>query len=553
MESSDELYAAAASLGMDLQLFCSYSFEMTDEIILSCIGHATKSSRGIYPRMPESQTLAESFLTTFPSINPLSSHAILSSAGVFIKFLEWSHEHRVRAVQKYHVPDESVALLSTFCRYGEREDCKSGTTDCSSSVSSAPDSIKCLTKSVSEMRKRKYTSSVLNGDMPMDDVFHFEPLKLFIEGRETPTKMSKPYNSWLSEGPDIFYEVGNSSVSFEDKLFTRKLGSKINMKTTPSRVSKPCDFQMSKGHVMSEEKENQPVLGNDALFSQNQRLDTATMIKFDGSNSNCSGNLRKDFIGEVIDIDDSCPSVEHSSIANSLDFSHLLAEMERDPAVRYSRTARKLSFGNSSLPTFPTAAEISCDSDALISKGENRQNSGEQIFQHSDKGLNNKGVFLEQKDLLQEDTLPKAVRNSHSFLEKDIPHYGGTPLSNAIRFSEPHQGSPWTIEFLNRIREKSRLRQQSLPQDLSVPCFGYSGNISKATKRKSPSILDFYKYQRGSTPNKIMEQKRQKHSLQPSCSSKNEKSLPSFIPAVTPIDKRARQVCLVNYSLVNDE
>ncbi|KAJ8536766.1 hypothetical protein K7X08_035167 [Anisodus acutangulus] len=37
MESSDELYAAAASLGMDIQIFYSYSSEMTDEIILSCI------------------------------------------------------------------------------------------------------------------------------------------------------------------------------------------------------------------------------------------------------------------------------------------------------------------------------------------------------------------------------------------------------------------------------------------------------------------------------------------------------------------------------------
>ncbi|KAA8533732.1 hypothetical protein F0562_031249 [Nyssa sinensis] len=96
LESSDELYAAAASLGMDLQLFCSYSSELTDEIILSCIGNTTKLTTGIYPKMPESETLAESFLTAFPSINPLSAHAILSSGGMLVEFLEWSHEHRIQ-------------------------------------------------------------------------------------------------------------------------------------------------------------------------------------------------------------------------------------------------------------------------------------------------------------------------------------------------------------------------------------------------------------------------------------------------------------------------
>ncbi|PSS33081.1 Zinc finger CCCH domain-containing protein [Actinidia chinensis var. chinensis] len=129
MESSDDVYAVAASLSIDLQLFCSDSSELTDEIILSCIGCATKLTRHNYPKMPESETLAESFLTAFPSINPLSAHAILSSGGILVEFLQWSHQHRIRAIQKYHVPDQSVNLLSILCRYGEWEDSRSAMTD----------------------------------------------------------------------------------------------------------------------------------------------------------------------------------------------------------------------------------------------------------------------------------------------------------------------------------------------------------------------------------------------------------------------------------------
>lgn len=89
MESSDGLYAAAASLGIDLQLLCSFSPELTDEIILKSIAKETRIIRGLYTKLPESETLAESFLTKFPSVNPLSAHAILSSEGMLSDFLNY--------------------------------------------------------------------------------------------------------------------------------------------------------------------------------------------------------------------------------------------------------------------------------------------------------------------------------------------------------------------------------------------------------------------------------------------------------------------------------
>ncbi|WOH01444.1 hypothetical protein DCAR_0520828 [Daucus carota subsp. sativus] len=550
MESSDELYAAAASLGMDLQLFFSYSSEMTDEIILSCIIHASKFTRGLYTTMPESETLAESFLTTFPSMNPLSAHAILSSVGVLIEFLESSHADRVRAVQKYQVSDESIALLNACFRYGEREDCKSGTTECSSSVSSAPDSDNCPTKSASEMRKRKYIQSALNVDLPVDDLFHLDTSKLFAEARETPKRMSKPDNTWLSEAPDAFKEAAKS-LSFENELFPRNPGSNINFKPTSSRMSTPCGSYMSRSRVMSEERDNDALPVDDALFCQNQGLESSATNKFDRWNSMNSENFVQNFIGEVINIDDEHPEVEDSSAAIFPGLSYSNSDMERDPPPVFPRTARKLSFDNNCLPTFSRAAEIDYDTDGFVSTSSDSQNLGgqqylkKQVFQNSDKEMNVEETMLldHHKYLLKEDTLPKSVGSSykHSLMENNMPHYGGTPLSNAIQFAQPHQGSPWTIEFLNRVREKSRLRQKSLPRDLCGPSFGYKGNISKVIKRRSPSILEFFKYEKGSNPSKRMEQKRQDRSAQPSSSYKNEKSVPSFLPAMTPIDKRARQ------------
>ncbi|KAL8148270.1 protein SHORTAGE IN CHIASMATA 1 [Apium graveolens] len=550
MESSDELYAAAASLGMDMQLFFSYSSEMTDEIILSCIIHASKFTRGLYPAMPESATLAESFLTTLPSLNPLSAHAILSSVGVLIEFLELPHRDRARAVQKYQISDESINLLNACFRYGEREDCKSGTTECSSSVSSAPDSDSCPTKSVSEMRKRKHIQSTLNADLPVDELFHLDASNLLAKGRETPRRMSKPNDTWLSEDPDVFNKVGRSSLSFENESFPQNSRSNINFKVTPSRMSKPCGSYMSASHVMSEERDNNVLPADDVLSCRNQGLESRKTNKFDTWNSMNSENFIQNFIGEVINIDDEHPGAEDPSATVFPGLSYLKSDMERNPPLVFPKTARKLSFDNNSLPTFPRADEIDYDTDGFISINNDikglggKQHLKEQVFQNLNEEINIQENMLSehQNYLLKEDILPKSVGSSckYSLMENSMPRYISTPLSNAIHFAQPHQGSPWTIEFLNRVREKSKLRQKSLPRDLSGPSLGYKGNISKVTKRRSPSILEFFKYQKGSKPSKKMEQKRQKRTSQPS-TSYNEKTLPSFLPEMTPIDKRARQ------------
>ncbi|KAK3220731.1 hypothetical protein Dsin_014701 [Dipteronia sinensis] len=86
---------------------------------------------------------------------PSLSEYLPVTGGMLIEFFDCSHEHRIMAMRKYHVPDESIILFTALCKYGEWEDSKSIMTDCSSSVSSGPDSDKCHLNIDFERKVRK--------------------------------------------------------------------------------------------------------------------------------------------------------------------------------------------------------------------------------------------------------------------------------------------------------------------------------------------------------------------------------------------------------------
>nr|XP_011470375.1 PREDICTED: uncharacterized protein LOC101315396 isoform X2 [Fragaria vesca subsp. vesca] len=541
MESSDGLYAAAASLGIDLQVFNSYSSELTDEIILSCIEQATKSIRGVFPQMPESESLAESFLTKFPSVNALSAHAILSSGVSLIEFLKWSHEKRIHAIQKYHVPDESLRLFSALCRYGERGDSKSIMTDCSSSVSSGPDSGR-YNFNVSERKRRKYNGSPDKCHMQMNDSLHLEPLTIFTDAILEHPAVSKLHDSCMSKSPHIVDEFRKPRFSHND-LFDEEQVLDMAMMKNPFRVSEQYDSQISKEPQLSSGTKRTVFSLEDKISSQKQGPNRAAMDIFDFRDLKNSENRHEYVKGEVIDLTDSPTfDLDFSSINNSMEFSSLMPEHEMDTMRKY-KDARKLSFGSSSHRTFPTAAEIDSSTTVWSSVNKLRQSSQVRADNLTDMELE-KNVFppRQHKNFIEESFRQRSsgISQVMQLHENDISPYGGTQLSNALHSGTPQQNSPWTIEFLNKIKEKSKLRQQSFPRDLSSPILGYSGNAPKVTKRRSPSILEFFKYEGGNTPRKLPERKRQKRPVQSSRSSKVEKSSYA-LTALTPADKRARQ------------
>ncbi|TYI53070.1 hypothetical protein E1A91_D12G292800v1, partial [Gossypium mustelinum] len=529
MESSAGLYAAAASLGIDFQLFCSYSSESTDEIILNCIDYAAKTTRGPYPKMPDSETLAESFLTKFPSVNPLTAHAILSSGGMLVEFLQSSHERRIQAVQKYCVPDESIALFSALCKYGEREDSKSVMTDCSSSVSSGRNSDKCHYNVGSQGKQGKRKNSSNKVSTRMDESQHFEPVSKdeFLH----PSGLSKQYDSWKSTGSEMFQDYKKLSSSLND-IFDQEQDFDF-LPQIPGRYD--SDIYEGPNMLKEAKKPKLDVPLKDNIWDYNLGENAGMLNSLDWQNTNSFENQREELTSEVTDFADSPMSGEDfSCFGNSNPFSSLVSEIEEDSA-RKSKIARRLSFTKGSHTVFPYVSEINIGSDMLSSVTCPRQGLVG-TNPNSDASPSN------QENSIRDVLAQRSAACKGSLLKNDVSNHSATSLSKAILSNQPQLGSPWTIEFLNRIREKSRLRQQNLPSDTSASPFGRSGNIAKVPKRRrSPSILEFFKYQGGNTPKKILEQRKQKRPPQASSSSKNEKTSSSFTQTSTPTDKRTRQ------------
>lgn len=543
MESSDELYAAAASLGIDIQLFCSYSHEMTEEIILSCISIAAKLSTGRYPKMSDSESLAESFLTAFPSINPLSAHAILSSDSSLGKFLELSNGSRFCALQNSQVPDESIALLSIVSKYGEREDSKSGITDCSSSLS-VPDSRNDQFKSASERKKPKYRHK-LNADEPSNDLFPVVPGKLLSDSQHEFPNISVSCDSWLSKRADLS-KPEEFSLSFNDKY--QDIDPDV-MKSSGAGMMKSIDksslhdFPLAKGPQISDKSKKTWVPPLDTDSSPRWRSDTTLKNDFSRQSLKLTGIRQGDTTGEVIDVEDTPAFGEDFFLTSSSSFSPTLLDVEKQYAARKPGMNKRPSSATN-LPKFTNPTEFHAGSGAWVSNNDTRRILRDEIRPNCDI-INGKSIsMMKQQEFMEEDLIENYSQNSYQKYFQGKGSFDGTPLSNALHSTQP-QGSPWTIEFLNRIREKSRMHKQSFSYELPSPYLGSSGNTSKVTKRKSPSILEFYKYEGGSTPQKIVQEKRMKRFSQAVNSLKTKKASASC-PSSTPVDKRARRVCQCN-------
>ncbi|GJZ12384.1 protein shortage in chiasmata 1 [Tanacetum coccineum] len=444
--------------------------------------------------MPESETLAESFLSKFPSLNPLSAHAILSAVGTLVDFLEMSHKQRVRAVEKYLVSDASIALFSALCRYGEREDSRSGTTDCCSSVSSGHESGNCCPKSDHEKKKRKYTGSPETNPIPMNNMFQ---LKKNNDIKWDPPKTDNSRSYWNLETEEVSEDYRMSNRAFDEICFGE------NQRSDPRTLLNRSNLA-------------------ETSFGQSKKVHMPIVDKLGSHTYNNSKGLHEGFKAEVIDIDD-----DDAVAGDDFSFVH----------------PNKISPAWCSLPTFPTAAEISSDLDSWILTKDNGHSFSEGFTLHSHTDFMNNSTPLEECSIVD-----SPLNFSRPACQERDPCYGRTPLSKAMFSAQPEKGSPWTMDFLNRVKEKSRMRHQSLPNISSAPCFGSSGNSSKFRKRKSPSILDFYRYQRSSTSQSI-EHKGQKVPVQPPSSSKAVKIDPFSSQTWTPIDKRAKRVCFLYFSL----
>ncbi|KAK9094724.1 hypothetical protein Scep_026193 [Stephania cephalantha] len=492
MESSDELYAAAASLGLDLQIFFTYSSELTDEIILSSIDCVSKSNGRMYPKMSESETLAESFLATFPSINSLSAHAILSSGGMLVEFLRWSLDARIRAVRRYHVPEESVALFSALCRYGEQEESKSGMTECSS-VSSAADSGNSSPKVEPQRKKQKQFISI---DVAVgEDVGGGHgALNQLIEDDLRSSRASKPYQSCIFERiPDLSNDVQRSNSSLNARLFCQPQGLDSSENSLDwSDTDKTQNLSRSTGKVVDHGR---------SFLDEDFSIEKNTFLK-----------------------------MRETEMGNDLEFAN-------------SYGPKKLFVGLNDHPDFLTTREVKHNFDIWDSTKDHNGELEEELCNDVDISLKKNMLPFDRRGKSLEKEVERYTRNTKS---EEFPlnvsrQYDRTPLSKAIHSSRPPQGSPWTMEFLNKIKEKTKMHQRSLLCNNASSRLGYNDNMERFAKRKSPSILNFYRYQGGNSSNKISKQKKEMHSENSVSSSKNIMHSTALFPSSTPVDKKAKR------------
>ncbi|KAF9600013.1 hypothetical protein IFM89_002486 [Coptis chinensis] len=493
MESSDGLYAAAASLGVDIQLFCSCSSELTDEIILNCVSYASKLNRNLYPKMFESETLAESFLTRFTSINPLSAHAVLSSGVSLIDFLKRSHDRRVQAIGKYHVPNESVVLFSALCRYGEQEESKSGVTECSS-ASSAPDSVKSRSKIYSQNKRQKCVMDPQVIDISINEYFGPETLNQSTDGN-------------LKASASAHHTQPNQARSF------------CNSRDASDQID-GFDFSL-----------------NDKLLYQGRCPNTSMMDNLAKKTRNGINRSENGYNGEVVNLDnnnlvdeDFC--IEENSLLRRL-------EKRKNPVVGSSSSARRLSFGTDKYPDFPSIEEINSGIWNCL-KNQNRKFTGNFDLTNIDSDKEDMLPLKTRGEPLMEKTTQRSKSNS---LRQNVTRpYGIMPSSEVTHSPGLQQQSPWTTEFLNKVKEKSRMHQEALLSHNAATLCGYPNQIENTAKRKSPSTLDGYRYQGGSNSKKAIKRQWHKRFIPPPTASRTGKASESLSQTWTPIDKRARQL-----------
>ncbi|CAN8252698.1 unnamed protein product [Cochlearia groenlandica] len=540
MESSDGLNAAAGSLGISLQIFCSPSADLTDEIVLRCIKSSFASSQ-FHAKMPESESLAELFLTKFPSVNPLTARVILSPAGSFLEFMKLPHSSKVQMMQKCHVPEESVELFSALGKYGAREDSKSVMTDSSSSVSSGPDSD---THHFSSHLDSKRKQHITENEIDIDELVHFAPSAEFVDAQLKPSRDFQLDDTWSSRDHELFHFDPISE--FADA--TPKSSRNINPNDSwPSKD--PERFDKKPGSSSKDAFWEKDFEVDDNLPGLNRwsfPVIDEFMSPSRGNKFHVTGNLNlqdtrntksfiPDYKGEVINIADSKFLEEDFPPSPSFKrYAPTVSDVDEDDLPRKSKFPRKLSFSGPHQPNFPSAAELNSSSERLATESYDSLRGNVDNF-----------PAKRQRTLLEEVLKRRsAVSTAELPFSEEISHFGRSPLTNAIRSESPVQGPvqgfPWTMEFLNKSRE--RRRKHSLPSHLTPSSLNYQGNLKTAnTKRKSPSVLESFKYKGGNRGNNnLQEEKRQKLSKESSASPKNDRFY-SSLRSWTPLDKRAKQ------------
>uniref|UniRef100_A0ACD5Z566 Uncharacterized protein n=1 Tax=Avena sativa TaxID=4498 RepID=A0ACD5Z566_AVESA len=502
MESSDSLYAAAASLVMNLQLFFSHAPKSTDEIILSCIRNVTRLDKAP-PDIPESESLAESFLTKFPSINPLSAHIILSSAGSLAEFLGWSHERRIQAVGNSLLPPQSISLFSALCKFGELGESRSVMTECSS-----VDSDICSALLQSPRKRKKRASQAFA--VPTSDPLCSDPLN----------RLPGDY-------------VDHNNVFSPPKL--RRI-SDMEGATPQLQEAFMFDQSFRRG-------------GEDvSCLPRKHAVDTI---------------IHDQITGDELTADTRTYNGRASGMVDTYDFSWQPELGGKEP-IKSSFPASGPSFSRTySHPVFPTALEINGDiGDWDFSAGGHHTSKGHAHGNISTTSHRYDDVGSRYHEPREE--MMQSPGSSLAFLKQNVgsdanSHGSGWEIDYLRQMNEKRRARQ---ERSSVMLSNSRMRDgaSKIPSPPPIESFRYRGDRDTPSRDRSPSSgtryrggrvtpsrdqipsIGSHRYGKGREVTRTpMHRARKDFKEQPSASHENRIE-PSMDPTWTPVDKRARQV-----------
>nr|AOR06327.1 Shortage in chiasmata [Secale cereale] len=491
MESSDSLYAAAASLVMNLQLFFSHTPKSTDEIILSSIRNVNMLNKAPSPDIPESESLAESFLTKFPSINPLSAYIILSCGGSLLEFLVWSHERRIQAVGKYLLSPQSISLFNALCKFGELGESKSVMTGCSS-----VDSDICSALLQSPGKRKKCASQAFA--VPTSDHLHPDPLNRL---------------------PGNYVEDSNV---FSQPKFRRCSVVEDAMPQLPEVFM--FDQSLSRGgegvSCLPREHDIDAIIGNQIMSDHFTNGLTTDMRHYDR---------------------------RASSMVDTYDFSWQPESVRRGP-IKNSFPPNKPSFSRTySHPVFPTALEINDDtSNWDIPGGTHHKWKGGDIASTACRNDMGSRYHEPREEIIQ------SPGSSLACLKQDSGFHGTSHGSgwemdylrqmNEKRRARQERSGCNTSATMSNSRTRDGASKILSPPP--IDSFRYRGDRDTPLRDQSPSVgIHRYGKARGGTKAHYNHRARKGFKMQASASHENRME-PSIDPTWTPVDKRARQKLL---------
>ncbi|KAF7053034.1 hypothetical protein CFC21_061033 [Triticum aestivum] len=545
MESSDSLYAAAASLMMNVQIFFSCTPKSTDEIVLSCIRNVNMLNKAPSPDIPESESLAESFFTKFPSINPLSAYSMLSCGGSLVEFLSWSHECRIQAVEKYLLSPQSISLFNALCKFGELGESRSVMTE-----GSSVDSDICSALLQSPSKRKRCASQVFA--VPTSDPLHPDP---------------------LNQLPGDYVEHNNV-------------------------------FSQPKLRRFSDTEDAMPQLPEVFMFDQSLSRGgegVSCLPRKHGIDAITGNQIMSDHISNGLTADTRhCNRRRANNMVDTYDFSWQPESGGKEP-IKSSFPASEPSFSRSySHPVFPSALEINDDTGYWdISGGAHdtwkghvhggiastscRNDVGSRYHEPTEeimqKGHVHGGIAstscrndvgsryhepteeIMQKGHVHGDIASTSCRNDvgsrYHEPREEIMHNPGSSLAFLKQDSGFHatpHGSSWEIDYLRQMNEKRRAREERSRCNTSgmrdgaakiinpplIGSFRYQGDGDTPSRNRSPSVGTHHHKKAREETKAHTHRARKDFKMQPSVSHENRIE-PSIYPSWTPIDKRARQ------------